>query len=159
MTWTYNLADLATSEKDQVRLEIGDVVDRSDGLTLQDEEIAQAIAVESNFWGAAARCCEMLATRYLQKADVRLGRSLMVQYTKAAEQFNAKAKDLRQKDLGTVAPWVGGMTVADKQRFEQDQTLVQPLFARDMQESPWAGTQTSEAATTEDEAGWPYGTG
>lgn len=147
MTWTYDLTDLATSERDQIRLEIGDVVQRTDGLTLADEEIAQAVSVEGNFWGAAARCCELLATRFLQKADIRLGRSLMVQYTTTATQFNGRAKQLRQKDLGTVVPYVGGMKVADKQAYEQDATLVQPMFARDMQESPWAGSQTSEVGT------------
>lgn len=145
MTWTYSLGDLSTSEKDQIRLEIGDVANRTDGLTLADEEITQAISVEGNFWGAAARCCEMLATRYLMKADVRLGRSLMVQYTTTADQFMGRAKGLRQKDLGTVLPYVGGMKVADKQAYQRDQSLVQPMFARDMQESPLAGPQTSNA--------------
>lgn len=147
LTWSYTLTTLSTVERDQIRLEIGDVVNRTDGLTLADEEIAQAILVEANFWGAAARCCEMLATRYLQKADIRLGRSLMVQYTKTSEQYMGRAKILRQKDLGTVVPWVGGMKVADKQAYEQDSTLVQPLFARDMQESPWAGSQTTDVST------------
>jgi hypothetical protein len=155
--WTYDPSQLATSQKDQVRAEIGDVNVRTDGLTLVDEEINWAISVESNFWGAAARCCEILATRFLQKADVRLGRSLMVQYTTTADQYARRARELRAKNLGSVAPWVGGMVVADKQAYQQDGTLVQPLFARDMQESPWAGTQGSNASTEASDAEADFG--
>lgn len=148
MTWTYNVAQLATSELYQVRLEIQDT-DSTNEL-LQDEEIDRALSVESNFWGAAARCCEILARRFLAKADVRLGRALAVTYSKMAEQYAAMATSLRGKAIaGTAAPWVGGMLVSDKEMYREQTNLVQPIFARDMQENPWAGGYTSDIGSTE----------
>lgn len=143
MTWSYNVADLATSEKDQIRLEIGDT--DVNNQRLQDEEIAQAIAVERNFWCAAARCCEMIASAYLMKADVRLGRAMFVTYTKMADQFSTRACKLRQKSLGTQVPYGGGVLVADKNTIAGDSSLVAPAFTRTIQENPWTGGYTSDS--------------
>ena len=142
MTWSYSPSDLATSEKDAIRLEIADT-DQNNQL-LQDEEIVWAISQERNFWAAAARCCEMVSRDRLNKADVRLGRNMQVQYSKTAEQYYNMAKDLRRKAMGTVPPYVGGMNVADKQAIQTDTSLVAPAFARDMQENPWVGGYTAD---------------
>jgi len=143
MTWTYNVADLATSEKDQIRLEIADT-DINNQL-LQDEEIQQAITVESNFWNSAARCAEMIARLFLRKADVRLGRVMMVTYTKMAEQWLDMAKDLRKKGLGTQTPYIGGLYVTDKVTLANDPNIVAPLFTKTMQENPWAAPYTTDS--------------
>ena len=143
MTWSYNLADLATSEKDQIRLEIGDTdVNRQ---LLQDEEIEQFIIVERNFWSVAARACEAISRLFMSKADVRLGRSLMVTYTKMADQYATMAAKLRAKALGTTPPWIGGMSVSDKIAYNQDTDLLAPLFTKSMQENPWTGGYTSDS--------------
>lgn len=147
--WSYDPDALATSERDQVRLEIQDT-DPSNKL-LQDEEINYFLTVERNLWSAAARCCESLSRRFAQKADVRLGRAVFVIYTKQADQYRTMAQDLRKKGLGTVAPWVGGMSVSDKQAYEAQTDIVQPAFARDMQESPQAGGLTSDVSTQPNE--------
>src|SRR6202035_2982127 len=112
-TWTYDPADLTTSEKDQIRTEIGDT--DSNNWLLSDEEINWAISQERNFWAAAARCAEMAASYILRKADPKLGRSMQVIYSKAAEQYWMRARMLRCKAMGSVAPYVGGMTVTDKE--------------------------------------------
>lgn len=138
MTWTYDVSDLATSVKDQVRMEIGDIVAGAP-CTLQDEEVARAIATETNVWGAAARCAELLGRRYALKADVRLGRSLFVLYTTMAKQYNELARQLRMKAGAINVPWAGGMSIADKQVYQQNGSLVQPIFARGMMENPNVG--------------------
>ncbi len=143
MAFTFNLADLATSEKDQIRVELQDT--DVNNQRLQDEEILQAIAVERNFWSAAARCAEWIARGYLFKADVRLGRSMQVQYTKMSEQYLLMAKSLRQKALGTTPPFVGGMSVSDKIAYNQDTDIVAPLWTKTMMESPWTGGYTSDS--------------
>lgn len=154
MTWTYLLSDLATSEKDQIRLEIGDT-DTNNQL-LQDEEIAQAILVERNFWCAAARCCEMISRVFLAKFDVKLGRNMEITYSKAAAQYQAMAVAFRRKSLGTRVPWVGGMSVADKQTYSQNTDIVGAAFTRTMGENPWTGGYTPDslgpAPTSEDDA-------
>lgn len=137
MTWTYNLNDLDTNEKDQIRLEIGDTDNQAQ--LLQDEEINHNITVESNFWGASARSCEQISRLFLRKADVRLGRAMMVTYTKMAEQYIMMAVSLRKKALGTVAPYVGGMSVTEKLNQMQNTDLVQPLFTKTMMQNPQTG--------------------
>lgn len=142
MTWSYDVTDLATSEKDQIRLEVGDTDERAQ--LLQDEEILQAIAVEGNFWNAAARCAELIGRLFLRRVDTRLGRSMMVTYSKTADAYFAMAARLRQKGLGTRVPWAGGMSVADKIAYQQDASIVQPAFARNMMENPWVGGYTPD---------------
>ncbi len=143
MTFTFSLADLATSEKDQIRVELQDT--DVNNQRLQDEEIAFAITVERGYWSAAARCAEWIARGYLFKADVRLGRSMQIQYAKMAQQYLEMAKSLRQKALGTVPPFVGGMSVSDKETYNQDGDLLAPLFTKTQMQSPWTGGYTSDS--------------
>lgn len=143
MTWTYSLSDLSTSEKDQIRLEVAD--NDSTKPLLADEEILYAITVERNFWSAAARCAEMIARHFFRFADeVRLGRALQLQHYRRAKQYMDMAIALRRKALGTIVPYVGGISVTDKQTFEQNTDLVQPAFARTMMENPRTGGYTSD---------------
>ena len=137
MPWTYDPEQLSSSELYQVRAEIQDT-DPQDQ-QLMDEEIAWAATQERNFWCTSARCLEMISRAKLRKADVMLGRSMKITYTKMAEQLTAQAKALRQKGMGTVVPWVGGMSVTDKLIYAQNQDLVQPLFTKTMMENPWTG--------------------
>lgn len=143
MTWTYNVTDLSTNEKDQIRLEIADT-DINNQL-LQDEEINQALLVEANFWGGAARCAEMISRLFLRKADVRLGRVMMVTYTKMAEQWLMMAKSLRQKSGGTNAPYIGGAYVSDKLSIAADPNVVAPHFTKEMMENPWAAPYSTDS--------------
>jgi hypothetical protein len=145
VAWNYTVSDLATSTKDQIRLEIGDNV-AGQTVTLADEEINQAIAMESNMWGAAARCCEMLATQFLRMADVRVGRGgTTLTYSVAAKQYWDRAKALRLKANGTVAPWAGGRLTDDKISLAQDTGSVQPIFTKTVENNPWIGGQTSDS--------------
>lgn len=132
-----------TSDIDKIRLEIG-ATDVNATVTLFDDEITYALTQENTFWGAAARCAEMLSMKWKQKVDVRLGRSMQLTYTKMAEQYAEEAKRLRKKALGARAPWAGGIKGADKELAEQDTTLVQPAFTRTMQENPRTGGYTSD---------------
>lgn len=143
MTWTYTLSTLSTTEKDQIRLEVGDT--DTNRQLLQDEEIEFAIGVEDNYWGAAARCAEMVARWYLTKIDTRLGRAMQVQYTTAAKQYAEMARLLRCKANGTRVPYGGGIYGADKNTIAGDTDLVAPAFSRTMQENPWTGGYTSDS--------------
>lgn len=154
--WSYNLEDLATSEKDQVRFEIQDT-DPANQM-LQDEEITHAIAVEATYWGAAARCSEVIARNFLRKADVRLGRAMQLTYTKMAQQYLEMAVMLRQKALGCNVPWVGGMSVSDKAIYLQNQDIVAAIFTKTMQENPWTGGYTPDSLPpTGNEGSNPFG--
>lgn len=141
--WSYNLEDLDTSEKDQIRFELQDT-DPANQL-LQDEEINHALTVESNYWSAAARCAEVIARSFLRKADVKLGRAMQLTYTTMAKQYLDMAVALRKKALGARVPWVGGMSVTDKVIYLQDPDIVAALFTKTMQENPWTGGYTPDS--------------
>lgn len=145
MPFSYNPAELATNELYQVRAEIQDT-DPNDQ-QLQDEEIVWAASQERNFWGAAARCLEMIARNKLRKADVRLGRALMVTYTKMAQNYVDQARRLRMKSMGTIAPFIGGMSVTDKLNYSHNSDLVQPLFTKTLMENPWVGPYSTDSGT------------
>lgn len=143
MTWTWDPDQLATSQLMQVRAEIQDV-DVNNQL-LSDQEIDYFGTVESNFWGAAARCAEVVARGFLRKADVKLGRAMQITYSKMAQQYFDMAKVLRMKALGARVPWVGGMSVADKVLYLQNPDIVAALFTKTMQQNPWTGGYTSSS--------------
>ncbi len=143
MTFTWNPSQLGTSELQQIRAEIQDV-DAANPL-LVDEIINHNITVENNFWGACARCCEQISRLFLRKADVRLGRAMMITYTKAAEQYLQMAVALRKKALGTVVPYAGGISVSGKIALAQNTDLVEPAFTRTMLENPWTGGYSSDS--------------
>jgi hypothetical protein len=153
MPWSYAPDQLATNEVYQVRAEIQDT-DPEDPQLL-DEEIAYAITQERNMWAAAARCAEMIGRKVLRKADVKLGRSMMVTYTTMAQQWFTMARLLRCKAMGTVAPWVGGMNLSDQLNYTQDTNLIQPMFGKTMMENPRVGGYTPDIV--EPIAGAPTG--
>lgn len=144
MTWSYTTADLATSEKDQIRLEIQDT--NSAAPLLQDEEIQQAISVEHNFWGACARCCEIIARSLLLKADVRVGRGgTQLVYSTAAKQYQEMATAFRKRAIAMNPPWAGGRSQSDKDSLARDTDTVQPIFTKTMQNNTFMGGQTSDS--------------
>lgn len=143
MPWSYNPTELATNEVYQIRNELQDTDPRDQ--QLQDEEIAYAITVERNFWAAAARCAELISRRIIRKADVKLGRTMQIQYVKMAEQYMNMAKALRVKAMGTVVPYVGGMSVTQKEALTANTDLVAPLFSKTMMENPWVGGYTTDS--------------
>lgn len=143
MAWSYDPKDLETNEVYQVRAELQDT-DPQDQ-QLQDEEISYAISVERNMWAASARCAEMIGRRLLRKADVRLGRAMMVTYSKAAQQWFNMARILRAKAMGTVVPWAGGMNINDQLNYAEDTSLIQPVFTMTMMENPRVGGYTTDS--------------
>ncbi len=143
MGWNYDPEALGSNELFALRLEIGDTDPRAQ--QLQDEEILYLATLERNYWAAAARCCEAISRVILRKADVKLGRAMMVTYTKMANQYMLQAQALRKKAMGTVVPFVGGMNVSDKLAYNSNSSLVAPAFTRTMQENPWTGGYTSDS--------------
>ncbi|MDE2099058.1 MAG: hypothetical protein KGL39_17525 [Patescibacteria group bacterium] len=135
MAWTYDLTQLATSPKDQVRLEISDV--DIDNQLMQDEEIAQMLTEEADMYGAAARCCEILSRRFAGKADIRLGRSLNIIYSEMAKGYAEQARRLRAKSMGRNAPYVGGMSEAEKIANRQETDRTKSTFRKGQFSNPW----------------------
>lgn len=141
--FSYDPSELTTNAVYAVRNEIQD----TDPLDpqLQDEEIAYALTQERNFWAASARCLETIARAKLRKADVRLGRQMMINYTKMAEQLLQEAKALRAKAMGTVVPWIGGMNISDQIAYAENTDIIQPVFTMTMMENPRVGGYTTDS--------------
>lgn len=148
MTWSYTIADLATSTKDQVRFLIGDTF-QSDP-QVQDEEINFAVSQRSSVWGAAAECCRSIAAKFARSVDVTAGSSKS-SFSQMAKAYTAKALDFEAKAAmgGAGLPYAGGISIADKLQQEQNEDRVNPQFQIGMDDdflpvSP-AGNESSSA--------------
>ena len=128
-TWTGNPA-ASTIEK--IRFEINDK--DSTNPKFQDAEIEYAYDEEHSIFGAAARLCEQLATRYSDAADRTMG-PLRVNMTSRASAYMAKAEMLRKRMGKYAEPYVGGISEAKKAVFEEDSDLIQPTFTKGMHDN------------------------
>ena len=127
MSWSYNLADLSSSQKDQVRFIIGDTL--ATAQQVQDEEINFAISQRANIWGAAAECARSLAARFAREADSVQG-DLHTLYSSKSKAYRAMALEFENKSAtnGAGLPYAGGISIVDKQEQEQDGDRVPPQF-------------------------------
>jgi hypothetical protein len=142
MTWTYDVSDLATSLKDQVRFVVGDTL--STDPQIQDEEISLVLTQRSSIYGAAADCCRALASKYARSADQKAG-DVAVKYSDISKAYalRAVALDAQATASGAgVVPFAGGVTDA-----LNDAQLGSPQFNIGMMDStlpvPSLGNETS----------------
>lgn len=84
----------ATSERDQVRFLVGDTDTKN--FLFTDEEIDWLLSEEGSPLAAAARACEILATRFAREANTAVG-ELRVDLASLSEQYAERAKDLRRR--------------------------------------------------------------
>ena len=126
MAWTYSIA--LTVAKDKVRWYTQDV-DTSEQL-VQDEEITFALAEKNqNILQTAALVAEVIARKFTREATITVG-DTRVEWSRRAELYWELAKDLRTRTV-VVAPFAGGISIADKQIYEDDTDRVHPLFTKD----------------------------
>jgi hypothetical protein len=118
---------------DAVRFEIQDTVAGSPLLT--NAEIEFALTRKETVVAASAECCLVLSRRFAAQADTALG-SLKVTYSKQAEVYATRAKELLSYAQGAHAPFAGGTSLADKQARAQKPDRVQPRFTRDQFSRP-----------------------
>lgn len=152
MTWSYT--DTLLTAKDQVRFLSGDTQITSQMVT--NEEITGILALYGNnvFRGAAA-VCRHLASRFSRQADAAID-DMRKSLSQRAAAFAARAQELEaQADngsvIGTLVPQVfaGGIFESDVETNRQDDSIVQPMFTRDMMEFP-TGFRSVETSEEED---------
>ena len=131
MTWSYSLADLATSAKDQVRFLVGDT-DTNDQ-QLADEELNFALSIRGSVFGAAAEACLSLSSKLSRKADTTTG-ELRTLYSSQARAYAARAGAYENKsaEMGGSLPFAGGISVQGKENAVLDGDRVAPDFNRSM---------------------------
>lgn len=120
MSFTYT-NDPANSDRDAVRVMLDDTVEASEKLS--DETIAWLLDSYSNVWFAGAAGAELIGGQ--QSAAVNMTRVGDLQITSGAGniggQYRDLAKRLREQGLRKgVAPYAGGISVADKESQEDD---------------------------------------
>lgn len=146
MTVSYNLPILATSQKDVVRLIIGDT-DVCNAL-LQDEEINYFLSQRPNTYGAAAECCRSLATRFASQATIAAG-DTKIAYSDISKAYTQRALAFESQAAisGSGAPYAGGLSQSDKFNAEQDPDRVEPQFVLNVDDnytSPIAPSSDSD---------------
>ena len=125
--WTYNVTQIATSKKDQVRLLIGDVV--SSDPQMQDEEINFYLTVRATIWGAAAECCMTLASKFSRSVDQAAGQS-KVAYSQMAKAYALRAANFaaRAASMGSGLPYAGGISIFDIMNQLENPDRAPPAF-------------------------------
>lgn len=146
MTWTF-INDF-TSQRDKVRMEIGDITN-TDQL-LSDEAIAYAGTVEGSDLAVAARCCEWIAAALGRKVDITEGH-LSLKLSQRCASYQMKAQLLRARAATESDAFTGGISVSDKESTNDDTDRVAPAFFRNMTDDMFAQPLTPTGVTSSDE--------
>ncbi|MHB1950163.1 MAG: hypothetical protein ACYCQK_01660 [Acidiferrobacteraceae bacterium] len=147
MTWNYS-GDPSESDRDAVRFEIQDT--NSSAPLLQDAEVDWCILNETGqaasiptvltmqqVYMAAARCMEILSGLFAAQADSQIGQ-LKLTYSKQAQTYATRAQEKRALAVGMSGPYAGAQSITEKESFEQNTDLPQPLFRRRQNSNPYA---------------------
>lgn len=133
MTFSYDESNVGDSEKDQIRLMIGDT--NSDESLLSDEEINYILGRHSNLYGAAAEACEAIVAQYSKRSDSSVFDNLDIDLSQVVEQYRELAQEFRRKSLVASTPFAGGISVSDKDSREDDSDRVSPRFKRGLHDN------------------------
>lgn len=135
MSWTYD-GDPSASALAYVRFLIGDTDTTDQQLT--DEEINYILSINSdNAWQSAIQCAQTLGAKYQRRADSQVG-DLRISASQIAKGYWDMAKRLQSDPVAAagVAPYAGGISVADKDANRQETDRVPPAFTRDLMFTP-----------------------
>jgi hypothetical protein len=128
MTWSYNIAALASTELYQVRLLIGDT--NTNIQELQDEEINFFLTQEGNMYAAASICVQAIIAKYKELVDKSVA-DLRISYSQRLKQFQAVADNLANRSAQRYSmPYAGGISISDKEIDDNDCDRVPPAFKR-----------------------------
>lgn len=133
MSWTYG-ADPANSDRDAVRLTIGDT-DTTDQ-QLQDSEVSYYLTTYGSVGDASYYAAQALSAKYARKVDKAVG-DLKISYSQRSERYAALADELKMQSANSgVGVYSGGRTVTNKETVEDDSDRVQPSFKRGQFSNP-----------------------
>lgn len=137
MTFTYDPGVTPVSNKDKVRLLIGDT-DRDDQ-QFTDEEITAILTMEGNVFSSAELCCFSLSVKYSKLVDKTVG-ELRLRLGQRATAYAARAKEIKSRGaLNSAIPFSGGIVQSQKATQEEDADRVNPGFQIGMHDNPLSG--------------------
>lgn len=136
MAWTYTNDPVLTGSAAQQRDAVRFLAQENDTLKqrVSDEEIAFALANEANPYMAAAMVAESVATRLSGNATTKTVGATTI--TRDAGYYRQLASELRARGSSHQMPYVGGISVADKQALEENTDAVAPMFRRNLMDIP-----------------------
>ena len=127
MTWTYDNTVLATSDKDAVRLIIGDT-DSTDEL-LQNEEINYYITKHGSVTRAASESARAVAARYARLMSRSIG-GLQADFSAKYRQYLELADNLdRNEQVSPVSPYLAGFLKSQHTTQDENTDRI-PIFGR-----------------------------
>ena len=124
MSWSY--ASPTASNKDVVRYLLQDT--NTNEQLVSDEEIFWELSQQSNVRTVAAHIAEVIARKFARQASTSTP-DFRVDLGGRAKFYRDLAKELRSR--AGVAPYVGGISIDDKDTYKEDTDRVQPVFRRD----------------------------
>lgn len=132
MTWSYTPG--GTDALDKVRFLVGDTL--TSDQQLQDEEINALVATTSTIYGAAAACCNALASKFSRSVTFKAGQS-SANFSDLAKAYRLQALGFDQQAalFGSGLPYAGGLSKADKAQQEANTDRVLPQFNYDMDDN------------------------
>lgn len=117
---------------DTVRFLLGDTIETDP--QLQDGEVAGLLAQNAGSpYQAAIEGCRALASYFARQADKSVG-DLHILASQRSRAYLLLIKDLEAQAMRHDAPtpYMGGISVADKQIDQDDDDVVGPAFVKDM---------------------------
>jgi hypothetical protein len=143
--WTYDISDLQTSAKDQVRFIIGDTL--ATAPQLDDEEINFALTLRGSLYGAASVCCRSMAAKFSRSVDQAVG-DIKASYSQLAKAYTRKAVELEALAATGLTPYAGGISVTDMINRQMNADRVPMQFNIGMMDAllpvPPVGTEQEE---------------
>ena len=140
--WTYS-GNPGANAKDQTRFLIGDT-NQKDQLLL-DGEIEWLLSQYNNTpMNAAIRACETIISKFSRLADESVGQ-VKIEFSQKAKGYQTTLRMLRERlAMEDAPPYVGGISVSDKQTVAANSDRVRPDFAKHMMENDQIAPWTSE---------------
>jgi hypothetical protein len=134
VSWTYTLADLATTPLFQLRWLIGDTLPADPQIA--DEELTWAMTQRSSIYGAAADACRSLATQMGRQADSVQG-NLRTTYSARSRAYAAASGRFEVMAMVRSAgmPYSGQISKVDYTAMLANPDRMGPQFAIGMQDN------------------------
>jgi hypothetical protein len=139
MAWSYS-EDPASSNRDAVRFLIQDT--DSTRQLFQDAEITYLLAQEHNVYMAAGAACDIQAARQSAIKSKSVG-DLSLSYF-GPEEWKRRATILRARGGAHMVLTAGGISVADRDSLQKDDSLLQPYFTLGQHDNRSTPTGESE---------------
>jgi len=130
MSFSYS-GDPSASDKDAVRFLIRDTV--ASTKEFEDEEIAYMLTTKGDVRSAAILALKTLAAKYATAVDKAVG-DLRLSLSQKYEHYVDLIRQYEKEAVLVAVPYAGGISVADKDTYEQDSDRVKPRFTKSLHE-------------------------